>query len=105
MDLKMNAAHKIEATMPTKEAPNVPLRSKLNAIVGREKERDGGRSDRETLNLFLLSRAARVYRREQLPSAGRTVETKVSVPNIGDDEQSCLRDLFCSSDTQLIVQS
>ena len=58
MCLKMGVAYKIEATIPTKEAPNVPLRSKLIAIVGREKERDEGRSDRETLNLFLLSRAA-----------------------------------------------
>jgi len=95
--------------MPMKAAPNVPLRSKLIAIVGREEGRGAeGRGDGETLNLFLLFQPtfiniAYTYSPEQLSAWKTAVETKVT--GIRDDEQSYPGTFFFNSGTRPIVQS
>lgn len=78
--------------MPMKAAPNVSLRSKLNAIVGREKGR-GRREEvtgrRSTYSFYpgALSYMSHAFTRAIVRRRKAPVETKVSVSRVGDDEQ------------------
>lgn len=102
--------HRVATTIPMKAAPNVLLRSKSIAIVGRKEGGAEGRGDRKTLNLFLLSQfmfinvALRTLTRAIVQRRKAAVETKVS--GIKDDEQRLARPgtFFSNSGTQLIVQ-